>query len=251
MRRLFSLPYAAHMTRTDDYTKRFGVASGATQAEYDHMLTAFFDRSVYLKKPYPFFAGQIAASRDMAPKSDILGSDIYQGWNKERDIHEMLRLGLTSSGGVSELITFGRPWSAGPFQARELRMCRVLMPHLQAASAVAGRLRGADLFASAALSGLNRLNHAVLLLDPAARLFHANDAAEAMLAEAGVIRAARGVVQAATPTQSARLHAAFARALGHGALGASGVPSASYLRLPKPAGGAACIVLVLPVQGEA
>ena len=246
LRRLLGLPYAAYMIRSDDHSRRRGVAAGVSQDDYQAMLDGFFAKSVYFRRPYPLFAGQLAESRHMAPRREVLDSEIYQGWNQGHDVHEMLRLCLRSEGGLAEVVTLARPWSAGPFGEDDLALGRMMMPHLRTAATVADRLRGADLSASGALGALDHLQQAVVMLDAAGRLFHANGPADRLLSQAGMLDAPGGVLQAPLAADTPALHRAVAQALGTGGRG----PRGATVRLHKRDGSTPLAVVVVPVIAE-
>ena len=146
--------------------------------------------------------------------------------------------------GINHQLGLVRPKSASSFDAADIAHVRVLMPHLQRAVALRRQLAGPRRYArrrraqgarhrascrSAARTSRNR------------RLMHANAAGDALLGKAdglgtsglgaSQLGAGRGgLLTAATPAWSNRLHDALGRAAG-----THGTPArASALRLPRP-----------------
>jgi DNA-binding CsgD family transcriptional regulator len=133
-------------------------------------------------------------------------------------------------------------------QEADIALARFLMPQLQRAVALRQRLQKVDMLASAALSALDILRHAILLLDQNGRVLHANVTGETMLREADVLGARHGVLFGATQSLTNRLHAVLARAAGLG-----GPPArAGVLRLwRRHAGDETLALLAMPFRQEA
>ncbi|HEY1935164.1 MAG TPA: helix-turn-helix transcriptional regulator [Acetobacteraceae bacterium] len=149
--------------------------------------------------------------------------------------------------GIHHAINLMKPASGGPFDMDDIAMARGLMPHLQRALAIQRRMEHADVTEASAISTLNLLRHAVLLLDEDGRVLHANALAETLLLCGDVLRAKHGILYAATAPMTAALHAVLAAAAARHDL----PMRAGSLRLPKPAGGAPLSLLAMPFQQDA
>jgi DNA-binding CsgD family transcriptional regulator len=173
---------------------------------------------------------------------------MYQEWWRPRDLHEGLRLIIsTDRAGVSRFVNLIRPPAAPGFEQSDIVLAQTLMPHLRRAAEISRRLRHSDALASGALATLDVLRHAVLLLDQSAHLIHANVAGEALLTEPDGLGVRHGILQASTPALTNQLQGVLARAAGAGGLPAR----AGALRLARSSSRCALAVVVIPFQAEA
>ncbi len=248
LREMFGTAFAGFIMRNADRTQVDGIAVGLDRDDYRGFLDKFYRGSIFAARTEKWYAGEIIPTSTIVPPKLLERSPMFQEYLKPRDLHEGLRLGLSLDGaGVYHFISLMRPWSAGTYSEHELALARVLMPHLQRAVEISQRLRQADVLASAALATLDVLRHPVLLLDHDGRVLHANATGNTLLASADGLGATLGILQAATPALTNRLHAVLARAAGAG-----GKPAqANALRLPKRSGGAPLAMLVMPFRHEA
>ena len=243
LRLLFGLSFGAMVTRNADRTQVEWVAVGVDQDDYREFHRKYFRTSVYAAYTKKWYAGEIIEGSKIAPPKVVRRSEMYQEYLGPRDMHEGLRLGLAlDEAGNYQVMSLMRSWSAGRFTPTEIGYAQTLMPHLRRAVALGQRLRRADMLASAALSTLDVLRHAVLLLDETGRVLHANAAAERLIAAGEGLAVCQGALQGATPEVTRKLQGALARASGLGA-------QAGALRLPRPGGGALA-VLVMPFRQE-
>lgn len=88
---------------------------------------------------------------------------------------------LLTEGSVSTVVSVSRPYSEGEFDATEIRLFAALIPHLQRAVQLRLRLAALDGPPTSSAEMLNRLPHAVLLVDAWARVIFANQAATKIL----------------------------------------------------------------------
>jgi DNA-binding CsgD family transcriptional regulator len=243
MRDMLALGSAAFVVHSADRTQTEGVAAGVDPEGHRVQLqTLFRDTPTQLRGAR--HAGQIIRGAEIVPNKIFHRSRMYQEYWRPRDLYDGLRLTISIDGaGMHHAINLIRPKSGDLFDASDIAVARVLMPHLQRSVELRRRLRHVDMLAVAALATLDVLRHPVLLLDQAGRVLHANATGNALLAAADGLGARQGILHATTPALTDRLHEVLA--------GAGGTPPRSgALRLPKRTGGGALAVLVMPFRHE-
>ena len=244
---LFRCHFADSFARTAGFTQYRGIAHGLDRADYeDEFLGSWVKRNVWGARRPVQRAGDVVTTREMVPREEFVRSAMYNEYLAPRGLHEGLRLDVWAGEGWIEDVSLLRSWSAGPCTTAETELARGLLPHLQRAAAVARRLREATDLARAGAVALDALQAAVLLLDEAGRLVHANVAGAALLARRDGLTAHPAGLAAASPALTAAL-----RAMALQAAGAEGRRAlAGTLRLPRPSGKPALALVALPLRGE-
>jgi len=247
LRNMFGLSFAASVVRNADRSRVDGVAVGVDRDDYRTFLDKYYRGSIFLAQGQSWHAGQIIRSAQIVPQRVFHRTDMYQEYWRPRDLHEGLRLAIArDESGVHHSVNLIRPPSGNTFDAADIALARLLMPHLRTASELGRRLRHADMLASAALATLDVLRHPVLLLDQHGHVLHANAAGDAMLAAADGLGASNGILHATAHALTNRLREVLARAAGTGGV----PPRAGAVRLRKRSGGSALAVLALPFRHE-
>ncbi len=139
-----------------------------------------------------------------------------------------------------------RAGTTGPFDAEDISLARILVPHLQQAMVLQRRLRNADLVAASALAALDTLPAAMLLLDRQGRMLHANAVGAGLLSASDGLGASRNMLVAAAPALTSQLQALVARAAGADRQ----PPRSGALRLARPSGRASLVLLAVPFPHE-
>jgi DNA-binding CsgD family transcriptional regulator/PAS domain-containing protein len=247
LRGIFGLSFAASVVRNEQRTEVDGIAVGVERDDYEGFLATHFHRSPFLAHEKEWSAGQVIRSAEVVPHDIFHRTEMYREYWRPRDMHEGLRLAISvDRAGVNHFVNLVRPPSGDAFQQSDIALAHVFMPHLQRSAELRQRLRHADMLASAALATLDVLRHPVLLLTRDGHVIHANSAATALLAKADGFGARQGILHAATPALTNRLHAVLARAAAID----GGLPRAGAVRLPKLIGAGALAVLVMPFRNE-
>jgi DNA-binding CsgD family transcriptional regulator/PAS domain-containing protein len=107
--------------------------------------------------------------------------DIFNGSSKPHGPERMMGATLLTEGSVSTVVSVSRPYPEGEFDAAQIQLFAALIPHLQRAVQLRLRLATLDGQPTSAAEMLNRLPHAVLLVDAGARVIFANQAATRIL----------------------------------------------------------------------
>ncbi len=242
---LFDCTFADSFQRTFDYKHFSGVAHGLDERDYQDVFLGYWvKRNVWGSCRPVIRAGDIVTTREMTPVDELRRSDMYQEYLGPRGLHEGLRLDIWAGEGWIEDVSLLRPWSKGPYTAKERQTAQALMPHLQRSTAVARRLREADSMLDAGLSALEGVRTAMLLVSEQGRVVHCNRAGLQVLSAADGLASTPFGLQASTPGASAKL----ARAIGAAAGQAGDEARSGALRLPRPSGGPAYSVVTLPLR---
>ena len=239
---LFDSHFADLFARTDDWSAYHGIAIGLDRADYeDGFLDQWSERNVWAKASPAHLGGAVTPTWQMVDKRDVLRSSIYNEYLKARELNEGLRLILWAGDGWLQDVSLLRRWSAGPYAGEELELARTLLPHLQRASTLSRRLRGAD-----ALASFDTLGRPAFLLDVRGRVVRQNAACGAVLGRPFGLVVRGGYLEAGTVGDTVRLQSAVARA---GCIGRT-LPEASDVTLGR-ASPEASTVSVLPVRDRA
>src|SRR5580658_4321231 len=92
-------------------------------------------QSVVGRRPQP-----VETDREMLPKSALLGSEYYVDFLRPRDLNAILMLWLPRLGSAQTSLSVARSARAGEFEAEDVELGRLLLPHIQRALTVQRRL---------------------------------------------------------------------------------------------------------------
>jgi DNA-binding CsgD family transcriptional regulator/PAS domain-containing protein len=112
---------------------------------------------------------------------DRYRADIRNASSKSQRPERMVGATLLTEGSVSTVVSVSRQYPEGEFDAAQTQLFAALIPHLQRALQLRLRLATLDGPPTSSAEMLNRLPHAVLLVDAGARVIFANQAAARML----------------------------------------------------------------------
>jgi DNA-binding CsgD family transcriptional regulator/PAS domain-containing protein len=134
--------------------------------------------------------GQIIRDQDLMPPEELLETPFYRGFLAPLGMARLATaviFGVDSAqqhGAASDmpmLCSCNRPL-AQPFTDADAFRLRLLLPHFSRALGVVFRLRQADFKLACSLAALDRMPKAVILFDAQGDIFHANQAAQRLLA---------------------------------------------------------------------
>ena len=185
---------------------------------------------------------ELIGSADVIGRKDLERTEMYQEFLRPHDTGHVGCLNIWRGTAGHLTISLSRSWQTGPFERHERRLARTITPHLRRSAHMARRLHHADLLARTSDTTLDIVSNAILLLDRAGRLLHANQAAMRLLRDADGIRAGRdSILSAATPSATRTLENLIAAAAGFAGTGGT-------LRLPRPSGKPHLLLLAIPVN---
>ena len=241
---LFHAGFADVFARTQDRTRYNGIAHGLDAADYqDVFLGHWFNRNVWgLTRPVEL-AGEIVSTREMVPVAELMHTEIFNDYLSPRGLHEGLRLSIWSGEGWIQDMSLLRPFSIGPYEADELALAGILLPHLQRAAAVTRRLGEADAILQAGMFALDGVDKAVFLLDAGGLVIRHNSSADAVLRQASLLFVKERQLVGTAHATSSQIRQAVAHAVGT----ASPRRSQSVL-LRHPSRGEALVLTTVPLN---
>jgi PAS domain-containing protein len=160
----------------------------------------------------------------------------------------LMATSLWDEAGTAAIFAVFRPPAAAPYSAADRALLSRLLPDLRRAFRLDQQLRAARAQAALGRSVVDALPQAVLATDAVGRIRHANRAAEALLVAGAALRQDQGRLVAATPAETALLHAVLRRA-AEAAPGSDPGPAPSLILHDRS--GAGLAVTVIPLDPDA
>jgi DNA-binding CsgD family transcriptional regulator len=188
----------------------------------------------------------VETDQDILPKSELVQTEYYNEFWQRLDVHANLQLWLEREGPVQPSLSVARSRSAGDFEAADVELGRLLLPHVQRAVTLERRLDHTALTENGAADALGSLRHGILILDETGRPVHLNRAAEQLIGDGDGLCIDNGRLRAATPSLTQRLDALLARAAGQ----ADDLPSGGAASLPRPSGKTPLALVAVPLRQE-
>lgn len=240
---VFHAGFADAFARTDDRSVYHGTAHGLDRSDYeDIFLGQWFQQNIWRVRHPVRVAGEIVSTRQIVPKDELVRSEIYQHYLAPRGLHEGLRLSIWSGEGWIQYLSLLRPFSLGPYEAAEMDVARLLLPHLQRATAVARRIGVADAGLKTGIAAFHALDKPAFLLNRTAQILQCNPPGEAMLVRGDRLCRIGGALHEASHGATSALHCGIARAASNG-----GTPQL----LSLPAGkGPPLLVTLMPLSNR-
>ncbi len=193
--------------------------------------------------------GSVDTTDRMLPSATVARSEFYHDFLRPLGLERAMGGFLLREQDRGAFLAFQRGPGQPPFTPEELARYARLVPHLQRALQVHGRLAQGAALTGALAEGLDRLSLGVVVLDAAGRALHLNRAAETVVARRdGLWLDGAGRLGAVGRGEARRLERLVAgAALGAAATGAPGSDPAAaggMVRVGRAGGGSAYAVLV-------
>jgi DNA-binding CsgD family transcriptional regulator/PAS domain-containing protein len=154
----------------------------------------------------------------------ILASRYYQEWAKPQGLIDSISVPLMRTADRWADIGLGRSETVGLITEREVRLLRLLAPHLRRVVAISDLIDMKSLQAKALTETLDVIAAGVVLVGKDGSIVHANRAAERMFERGGPIRSANGRLAGGDSRTNAELQGVIAEAAREEAqLGAAGI----------------------------
>jgi DNA-binding CsgD family transcriptional regulator/PAS domain-containing protein len=129
----------------------------------------------------------------------------YRDWARPQGLIEAVAVFLMRSREWTAEIGFGRHESAGWVTDREIRILRLLAPHLRRAVAISDLIDMKSIESESLGHALDALSVAIVLVDGKGKIVHANAAASRMFERGSPIESVRGTLRAVDATAWERL----------------------------------------------
>ena len=188
----------------------------------------------------------LSPSRD-CDRAAVLANPYYLHWAKPQGLIDSIGIFLMRSPDRTAEIGFGRHESVGLITDREIRLLRLLAPHLRRAVMITDLIDMKSLETQALGGTLDTLAVGVLLVAEDGAILHANRAAASMLDRKTPIAATRGKLRAGDLYTTDRLRRTIVLAArNEGGIGASGIGIA----LSEPSGHVATAHVLPLARGD-
>jgi DNA-binding CsgD family transcriptional regulator len=239
-----------------------GISLSAMAAYADHFHTV----DVFVQVGMRRFAGLQPGplrERDILEEAVYCKSEVYNDWLRPNGIDGFLTAALAPIEDVRPpVLSFFRPTGAEPFSTGDVQHFTALLPHMRRAMRVRRTVAGDSGLGPVGVSLLEQIPQAVLLLDGAARVLHANRAGQSLLERRDGVQLDRGRLAGIRREDASRLMAILAgcaaaqplsgemllrREAGH-ALLLTAVPMATHARTPL--GEPRCRVCIIVVDPD-
>jgi DNA-binding CsgD family transcriptional regulator/PAS domain-containing protein len=173
-------------------------------------------------------------------------SPYWQEWVRPNGIVDIMTFFLMHTPMHFSLFGVVRDERQGIITEREIKLGKLLLPHLRRAVTISNVLDVHTIERVRMAETLDALRCAVVLTNEQGSILHANRAAEHMLEEGGSIQSARGILQATAPSAASELRSAITLAAGNEArIGKTGLA----IRLTEP-DAPPILAHVLPLTGS-
>jgi DNA-binding CsgD family transcriptional regulator len=211
-------------------------------AEHYGAVNPWFTKGAHLIRP-----GNVVTSEWLAPE-ELRRSEFYGDWLKPQKMFHAINGFLFEGAGMAGNLSVATPWRRGGFSTDELRLFRELVPHVQRAVSLQGRL-GAPAAGTSLGAWLDDAADAVFVVDRARRVTARNRAARELLARRlGVSVGVGDVLRADRADDDGLLRRAIGLATG-GDRTATSVEGTS-LALARGDGGRPLSVRVTPLRAR-
>jgi DNA-binding CsgD family transcriptional regulator len=152
--------------------------------------------------------GSVVTDRMVLRREDFVKSDIYNEWILPQGIKNKLYALLLSGPGRRVMLGVH---GAKEFDDEQIRLCRLLTPHLQQSMQFGLEVLRLGMFRSASAAALDTLEDGAIIVDEKGEIVLMNAAAGCLFEPGGGLRLASGRVTACRPSEAAHLQKILTR----------------------------------------
>jgi DNA-binding CsgD family transcriptional regulator len=163
--------------------------------------------NIFLIRGRPLLkTGSVCFSDELCPNEEAIRSEFFNDWVLPQGKGHGLLGTIFNDDSLAGNIGAMRARCEKPFSAIDKRVLQALMPHLQRAVALKGRIAHLEALQRDNSNALDHWSTGVFVVDRAGHVLVANESAAAILRKRDGLTADRNILQAATPHDSASLH---------------------------------------------
>jgi DNA-binding CsgD family transcriptional regulator/PAS domain-containing protein len=207
--------------------------------EYYGARNVFLMRGAHLLQP-----GTVRMSHELCPDDEVRRSEYWNDFMVPRRLGFGINATLSRDGSSAGMLGLIRSNRAKAFDADEVRLLYLLLPHLQRAVQLHQRITHLEAGCQAAAEALNRWPLGVILLDGQGKILLMNRSAEGILNQRDGLGLDQGRLVVSQPGKTAVLQNLI-RCVAKTTLGCDHDPGGA-LALPRPSGKRPLQVLVAP-----
>ncbi|GJH30397.1 hypothetical protein [Caballeronia novacaledonica] len=182
----------------------------------------------------------------VVPRAQLERSEFYQDWVRPQQMHSIAVVNFLRTDAISGVIGLPRTAHGRPFHEEDLRLLRMLLPHLRRAIHMQLRLGTLARQEQVTSAALDALRHAVAIVDQDCRPLFINRSAQKIIAGRDGLAINATMLCASTNRLTQMLHALVARATARSECETCG----GAMTLMRPSGKRALNALVARLCGN-
>jgi DNA-binding CsgD family transcriptional regulator len=137
-------------------------------------------------------AGYVCSSEELCPLEELTQTEIYNDFMRPYDVKHAMFGVVTNDIGSMATVSLFRDSKGGEFQMTQLEILRLLVPHVQRASAIHFRLADVNARSASFENAIDMLQFGVILISSANKILHINSSAKRHIDSESGLRFRRG-----------------------------------------------------------
>jgi DNA-binding CsgD family transcriptional regulator/PAS domain-containing protein len=225
-----------------------GIAVGVDAASQVEFFSVWGARNPFVQALRQVTPNAVDTDQDILPKQQLMMSDYYNGFMRQRDMHSLLRFTLQKDQDYHQSISIMGPRSMGDFGTDDVERCRMFLPHLQRSAKVTRHLTASTSLMQSVHNTLEVHPDGVILLNRLGQILFANRMATSMAAASDSFVLRRNRILALKSADNSELQRLVAAAIGshRGPLDARG----DATQLTRSNGARSYIAVVAPLPNS-
>jgi DNA-binding CsgD family transcriptional regulator len=222
-----------------------GSLSVGRDGEFERSLSVWSPRNCFIPRSRHLPSGSVSADYMLLPRREFLRTEFYQGWFRPQEIAWTIACNIEVNADDMTHLVLGRHGRrAGAFDKDDMRLLRLLNPHLREAMRLHGRLTQQNAVLRERADILDRCAAGVVVADAACRIVLLNAAGERVLAAADGLQMRGRALSATDAAVDRQLRSLVARAASNRDVPAGGAVTIERGNAVRP-----LAVSVAPLRG--